>query len=58
VTSKELLKKLLAAGWVIDRVHGSHHVMKKDNMTEIIPIHNKDIATGLLNKILKRAGLK
>jgi predicted RNA binding protein YcfA (HicA-like mRNA interferase family) len=58
MTSKELLKKLLVDGWVIDRIKGSHHVIKKGNMTEIIPMHNKDIATGLLNKILKRTGLK
>ena len=46
MTSKELLKKLLVDGWVIDRIKGSHHVIKKGNMTEIIPMHNKDYAVG------------
>ncbi len=55
---KDLVKVLLKNGWVLDRIHGSHHIMKKDNQTEIIPVHNTDIPTGLLNKILKRTGLK
>lgn len=55
---KDLVKVLQQNGWRIDRINGSHHVMKKDNKTEIIPVHNTDIPTGLLNKILKRTGLK
>ncbi|MDD4564651.1 MAG: type II toxin-antitoxin system HicA family toxin [Eubacteriales bacterium] len=55
---KDLVKLLKENGWQLDRIHGSHHVMKKDNKTEIIPVHNTDIPTGLLNAILKRTGLK
>lgn len=55
---KDLIKVLQQNGWYIDRINGSHHVMKKGNQTEIIPVHNTDIPTGLLNKILKRTGLK
>lgn len=55
---KDLLKLLQKNGWKIDRVRGSHHVMVKGDKTEIIPVHNKDMATGLLNAILKRTGLK
>ena len=55
---KDLVKLLKENGWELDRIHGSHHVMKKGDKTEIIPIHNTDIPTGLLNAILKRAGLK
>lgn len=55
---KDLVKVLQQNGWRIDRINGSHHVMKKGNQTEIIPVHNTDIPTGLLNKILKRTGLK
>lgn len=55
---KDLVKVLQQNGWRIDRINGSHHVMKKGNLTEIIPVHNTDIPTGLLNKILKRTGLK
>lgn len=55
---KELVKLLLQKGWHIDRIKGSHYVMKLGTQTEIIPVHNTDIPTGLLNTILKRTGLK
>ena len=55
---KDLLKLLKADGWKVDRIRGSHHIMVKGDKTEIIPIHNKDVPPGLLNKILKRTGLK
>lgn len=55
---KELLKLLQQNGWKVDRVNGSHHIMIKDGKTEVIPIHGKDVPIGLLNKILKRTGLK
>ena len=54
----ELVKLLKRNGWVIDRIHGSHYVMKKGNQTEIVPVHNTDIPIGLLTAILKRSGLK
>lgn len=55
---KDLLKLFKKNGWIEVRVHGSHHIMKKENQTEIIPVHGKDVPTGLLNAILKRTGLK
>jgi predicted RNA binding protein YcfA (HicA-like mRNA interferase family) len=58
MTGKDLVRLLKENGWQIDRIHGSHHVMKKSDRTEIIPVHNTDIPTGLLNAILKRTGLK
>jgi len=53
----EVVKLLKQKGWVVDRVHGSHYIMKKGNQTEVIPVHNKDLPTGLLNAIKKRTGL-
>ncbi len=55
---KDLLKLLQKNGWVVKRVKGSHHVMQKDDKIQIIAVHNKDVPTGLLNKILKETGLK
>ena len=55
---KDLMKKLLQDGWELVRVNGSHHVLQKGNKTEVIPIHGKDVPKGLLEKILKRTGLK
>lgn len=55
---KELVKLLKKDGWEVVRVKGSHHVMKKGDQVEVIPVHNTDIPIGLANKILKRTGLK
>ena len=55
---KDLVKLLQKNGWVISRINGSHYVMVKGDLTEIVPVDNKDIKKGLLNAILKRTGLK
>lgn len=55
---KDLLKLLLNNGWTLVRINGSHHIVEKSGQIETIPIHGKDVPIGLLNKILKRTGLK
>ena len=55
---KELLKLLQKEGWRVDRIKGSHHIMIRENKTLSSPIHGKDVPTGLLNKLLRGAGLK
>lgn len=54
----ELIKKLKKDGWEVDRIHGSHYILKKGGETVSIPAHNTDMGKGLLNKILKKTGLK
>ena len=49
--------KLKKNGWHVDRIHGSHFIMKKGKQTEVIPVHNTDIPVGLLTAIKKRTGL-
>lgn len=59
MSGKDLIKLLKSNGWELDRVSGSHHILKKDSKTIVVPIHgNKDIKIGTLNTILKEAGLK
>jgi predicted RNA binding protein YcfA (HicA-like mRNA interferase family) len=59
MNGKELLKKLKKSGWELDRISGSHHIMKKDDKTLSVPVHgSRDIPKGTLNKLLKEAGLK
>lgn len=59
MTSKELLKLLLQEGWYKDKQEGSHLRLKKQGYRDIIlPMHNRDLAKGLLTSILKQAGLK
>lgn len=55
---KDLVKLLKKNGWVVERINGSHHILKKGKKTETIPVHGKDVPNGLLEKILKRTGLK
>lgn len=59
MTGKNLLKLLKKENWELDRINGSHHIMKKDEKTLSVPVHgNRDIPLGILNAILKQAGLK
>ena len=58
MTDKELLKLLQKNGWNIIRIKGSHHILANGTKREIIATHGKDVPAGLLNKILKRTGLK
>lgn len=55
---KDLLKLLKQNGWEVKRIQGSHHVLQKDEKTVSLPIHGRDIPTGLLQKLLKMTGLK
>jgi predicted RNA binding protein YcfA (HicA-like mRNA interferase family) len=55
---KDLLKLLIKNGWTEKRIHGSHHILEKDGQIETVPVHGKDVPTGLLNAIFKRTGLK
>ena len=55
---KDLLKLLKKEGWKVIRIQGSHHILQKGDQIETLPIHGRDVPTGLLNKILKRTGLK
>lgn len=55
---KDLLKLLKKNGWTVVRINGSHHVLQKNGKTIVVPIHGKDVPIGLLNSILKEAGLK
>lgn len=57
--SAALIKELLAAGWQLDRVRGSHHVFKHRNRPGIVvvPHPKKDLGKGLVVAIRKQAGV-
>jgi predicted RNA binding protein YcfA (HicA-like mRNA interferase family) len=58
--SKELISRLIRDGWILRGVRGSHHVYVHPNRPGhiSIPLSHKDLGTGLLEKLLKQAGLK
>ncbi|MFA7482975.1 MAG: type II toxin-antitoxin system HicA family toxin [Vulcanimicrobiota bacterium] len=50
-----MVKKFKKAGWVVDRVQGSHHIMKKKGHTWPIPVHaNRDLPKGTEAACLKK----
>ena len=57
--SVELIRDLKAAGWILDRVRGSHHVFKHLTRSGhvVVPHPKKDLGTGLVAAIRKQAGL-
>ena len=58
--SDDLIAKLNADGWALDRVSGSHHMFKHATKpgTVVVPHPKKDLGKGLVHAIRKQAGLK
>lgn len=59
-SSKELIRRLEADGWLLVRVRGSHHHFRHPAKpgTVTVPHPTKDMKKGTLRAILKQAGLK
>jgi predicted RNA binding protein YcfA (HicA-like mRNA interferase family) len=56
----EIIKIFNNAGWRLDRIEGSHHILVKDWIETIlsVPVHGtKTIKVGLLNGLINDAGL-
>ena len=60
VNSKQVIKMLEAAGWVLARVKGSHHQFKHPARPGLVTVKHPDgdIPKGTLNSIAKQAGWK
>jgi predicted RNA binding protein YcfA (HicA-like mRNA interferase family) len=57
--SVDLILELKAAGWVLDRVRGSHHVFKHPDRPGrvVVPHPKRDLGVGFVASIRKQAGL-
>ena len=57
--SADLIRELGKAGWVLDRIRGSHHVFTHPSRAGIVvvPHPKKDLGKGLVAKIRKQAGI-
>jgi predicted RNA binding protein YcfA (HicA-like mRNA interferase family) len=55
--SREIKRRLEREGWVVERVHGSHHVFKHSTLREtiVLPHPKKDLGQGLVRAIYKQA---
>lgn len=62
MTFKEIEKIILADGWILSSIEGSHHHYKhpRKQGKVTIPKHTKpkDLSPIVINSILKQAGLK
>lgn len=58
MNSKEIIKRLKAEGWELDRVNGSHHTFKHPSKPGLctVPHPRKDFPKGTLLSIQKQAG--
>jgi predicted RNA binding protein YcfA (HicA-like mRNA interferase family) len=58
ISGKEAMKAFSKAGWHLDRVSGSHAIMRKEgsSVTLSVPLH-KEMRKGLLRNLIKDAGL-
>lgn len=59
MTGKDVIAKLRAAGWKLDRIQGSHHIFVKGGAAVPIPVHgSRDLGAGLLAAIQRQTGVK
>ncbi|MBI3955685.1 type II toxin-antitoxin system HicA family toxin [Candidatus Gottesmanbacteria bacterium] len=60
LTARKLIKVLKKKGFVLHRIHGSHHIFMRqtDQTTVSVPAHaGHDLGRGLMIRILKDAGI-
>ena len=60
ISSRELLRALKKAGFMIDRQEGRHLSLihpQYPQLTVTVPMHNRDLKKGTLQHILKQANL-
>ena len=55
--SSDLIREIVAVGWKLERVRGSHHVFKHPSRTGtiVVPHPKKELGRGLVAKIRKEA---
>ncbi len=57
---RKIIRVFKKAGWIVDHIEGSHHILVKDGTETIlvVPVHGtKPIKVGLLKRLIKDAGL-
>jgi predicted RNA binding protein YcfA (HicA-like mRNA interferase family) len=59
-SSKEIIDILKEAGFILDRVKGSHHIFihPQNNKRAVVPHPKKDLPVGTARTILKQAGIE
>ncbi|HEY2582061.1 MAG TPA: type II toxin-antitoxin system HicA family toxin [Mucilaginibacter sp.] len=59
-SSQEIINILKEAGFVLDRIKGSHHIFihPPNNKRAVVPHPKKDLPVGTARTILKQAGIE
>ncbi len=60
ISGREAVRAFERAGFSLDRVKGSHHILKKPGHPNAlaVPVHgNKNVKKGTLRALIKAAGL-
>jgi predicted RNA binding protein YcfA (HicA-like mRNA interferase family) len=54
-----VIRQIQSAGWVLDRIRGSHHVFRHPDRPGhvVVPHPKKDLGLDLVKAIRKKAGL-
>jgi len=57
MNSKQVIKKLVAAGWYLSRIKGSHHQFKHPTKSGLVTVKHPDgdIPKGTIHSIEKQA---
>jgi predicted RNA binding protein YcfA (HicA-like mRNA interferase family) len=57
--SADVIRQIQSAGWVLDRIRGSHHVFRHPDRPGhvVVPHPKKNLGSGLVRAIRKQAGL-
>jgi len=61
LSGRELVKLFKQNGWILDRIKGSHHIMRNTKTGEVIPIPvhgNRSLKKGLERALIKKLGEK
>lgn len=58
--SRDIIRKLKAAGWRVDRVRGSHHQFRHPSRpgTVTVPHPRKDLSIVVIRSIERQAGIR
>jgi predicted RNA binding protein YcfA (HicA-like mRNA interferase family) len=61
VSGKRVVRALLKAGFAVDRIVGSHHLLVRpgdEGRAVTVPVHaNRDLSAGTLRSIVQQAGM-
>ncbi len=59
MNGREVVRRLQAEGWELDRINGSHHILIRGPQCVSVPVHGaKDIPAGTLAAIQRQTGFK